>query len=315
MQKKKTIYRMIDISSIVIFVATFIILIVFWKKIPDTIPTHFNAAGIADNYGDKTTLILLVFGEVFTLGSMIFASAIVKMTSSSGNKTGAEEAILQTISPMLSVLNLVLVCMFAYMFYCSAACKPLGIYFLPITLIATFFPIIYFMCKYVKLSAFHMKQYNADMKEKEQGSVRHRSYRSKIDWWLGGLLIISCLLPLWVAVLEFLDEGQIDMWIVIVELFIVLLIVPLFFIKYKLYEEHLNVQFGIYGSYRIPYSSITGIKKTMNPLSSAAMSLKRIQIDYMKNGSHGLILISPVDRDEFIKILNEKCELQKLKGC
>ena len=40
----------------------------------------------------------------------------------------------------------------------------------------------------------------------------------------------------------------------------------------------------------------------MNPLSSAAMSLKRIQIDYTPGG---MILISPKNRDEFIQFINE----------
>ena len=296
MQKKKSIYRMMDILSITLMIATFVLLVIFWKKIRDTIRSHYDGAGMPDAYNDKSSLILLVFAEVFTLGSMLFAKLMVKMTSSSNN------AIMETINPMLSVLNLCLVIMFTYMFYCSATSKALGIYFLPVTLIWTFLPIIYYLYKYYKMTGRNPRKEQKELQSLDESNPI-KSYRSKVDWWLGGLLVFCLILPVWIAVVEFMDEGQIDMWMLVFELFMLLLLAPLFFIKYTLYDKHLKVQCGFYGTYRIKYDSITSIKKTMNPLSSAAMSLKRIQIDYTPGG---MILISPKNRDEFIKIINEK---------
>lgn len=294
--KKKTVYRMLDILSITLMIATFVLLIVFWKKIPDTIPSHYDGAGIPDAYNDKSSLILLVFAEVFTLGSMLFAKLMVKMTSSSNN------AIMETINPMLSVLNLGLVVMFTYMFYCSATSKALGIYFLPVTLIWTFLPIVYYLYKYYKMTGRNSIKEQKEMQSLDESNPI-RSYRSKVDWWLGGLLVFCLILPVWIAAVEFMDEGKIDLWMFVFELFMIVLLAPLFFMKYTLYDKHLKVQCGFYGTHRIKYDSITSIKKTMNPLSSAAMSLKRIQIDYSPGG---MILISPKNRDEFIKLINEK---------
>jgi uncharacterized membrane protein len=296
MQKKKFIYRTIDILSIILMIATFVLLVLFWKKIPDTIPSHYDGAGMPDAYNDKSSLILLVFAEVFTLGSMLFAKLMVKMTSSSNN------SIMETINPMLSVLNFGLVVMFTYMFYCSATSKALGIYFLPVTLIGTFLPIIYYLYKYYRITGRNPRKEQKELQTLDETSPI-KSYRSKVDWWLGGLLVFCLILPIWIAVVEFIDEGKFDMWMLVFELFMIVLLAPLFFIKYTLYDEHLKVQCGFYGTYRIKYASIINIKKTMNPLSSAAMSLKRIQIDY---ASGGMILISPKNRDEFIKIVNEK---------
>ena len=42
-----------------------LLLIVFWGKIPEKIVTHFNGAGVADRWGNKGSLILLVFMMVY----------------------------------------------------------------------------------------------------------------------------------------------------------------------------------------------------------------------------------------------------------
>ena len=64
---------------------------------------------------------------------------------------------------------------------------------------------------------------------------------------------------------------------------------------------------SFYGKVRIAYKDIVGVKSTMNPISSAALSLKRLQIDYAENGIQRMILISPVRRKEFVELLGEKC--------
>ena len=59
--------------------------------------------------------------------------------------------------------------------------------------------------------------------------------------------------------------------------------------------------------------AFTSIKKTWNPLSSAAMSLRRIQIDYTVNGRHEIMLISPVKRDEFLREVEKRMGIQNIK--
>ena len=85
------------------------------------------------------------------------------------------------------------------------------------------------------------------------------------------------------------------------------------FMRYTLYNDYILVQCYIFGTERIPYESITSIKKTWNPLSSAAMSLRRIQIDYTVNGRHEIMLISPVKRDEFLREVEKRMGIQNIK--
>ena len=94
---------------------------------------------------------------------------------------------------------------------------------------------------------------------------------------------------------------------------ILLIFIPLVFMRYTLYNDYILVQCYIFGTERIPYESITNIKKTWNPLSSAAMSLRRIQIDYTVNGRHEIMLISPVKRDEFLREVEKRMGIQNIK--
>ncbi len=61
-----------------------------------------------------------------------------------------------------------------------------------------------------------------------------------------------------------------------------------------------------YGPFKkvIPLNLIKSVKKTTNTLSGPALSLKRIEIVY---GQYDFVLISPKDRDEFMRVLSKYC--------
>lgn len=43
---------------------------IFYSRLPETIATHFNAAGVADGFGGRATLWLLVGNAIFVYGVM-----------------------------------------------------------------------------------------------------------------------------------------------------------------------------------------------------------------------------------------------------
>ena len=148
------------------------------------------------------------------------------------------------------------------------------------------------------------KTQNAYYKEVEnyqQGVV----YRSKVDWWLGLLLGGSVGFMVYLTLMPIVKGEGVEWVITISTIFVLLLVLPLFAMKYVLYSEHLYVSCGIYGKIRVPYEAISSVKATHNPLSSAALSLDRIQIDYTENGYHQMVLISPVRKKEFMKKIEE----------
>ena len=73
-----------------------------------------------------------------------------------------------------------------------------------------------------------------------------------------------------------------------------------------MYNDHLLISMSIYGKVRVRYENIQKMTKTFNPISSAALSLKRLQIDYVENGVRQMILISPKDRDGFMAEIEKR---------
>lgn len=71
-------------------------------------------------------------------------------------------------------------------------------------------------------------------------------------------------------------------------------------IKYTIDRDQLLVKNSIFGTTKINVSEIRKIKETNNPLSAPAGSLDRILIKYSDSRA---VLISPINRDEFIKEL------------
>ena len=118
---------------------------------------------------------------------------------------------------------------------------------------------------------------------------------------LGG----SVVLMIYIAVAPLFLEKNLELGMIIISALTLLFILPLFFMKYVFYSTHLLVSCGVYGKERIEYSAIRHFKETKNPISSAALSLDRLQIDYIKNGYRQTVLISPVHKKEFMNRLEQ----------
>lgn len=128
-------------------------------------------------------------------------------------------------------------------------------------------------------------------------------FNSKKDWWL--------TLIIWGAALFAMGSGIYGLMVKPASflIFFIVLIgaitVPLFMLwmwfttYYFLNKEDLIIKYGPFQS-TIPLHAIKYVKKTNNPFSSPALSLKRVEIFY---GKYNSVLISPVDRDGFIAVL------------
>lgn len=302
-------FKKIHRLSLIIGALSILLPLIFWSKIPDKIPMHYNAAGMVDNWSDKTSLILLFFVIALLMGVMSIAVYLVKTNMNSKYSKEAEKSEMRVAYPIVVLMNLVVQIMFAYIMFCCVTCRPLGTLFLPVFLIGTFAPIVYMIYKCGKIQAASGTQkaiYKAI--EKQEPGV---TYRTAVDWWLG-LLLGGCIVSeIWLAVEPIVKTGKIDWAMLLIAVVVSGIVVPLFGIKYVMYPEHLLVSMSVYGKARIRYEDIVDVKKTYNPLSSAAMSINRIQIDYVENGVHHMVLISPVRRKTFLKELEEKRERSK----
>lgn len=129
-------------------------------------------------------------------------------------------------------------------------------------------------------------------------------YASKIDVWLAVVLLgsaVGCL----VAFLLVLRTGNVA---VIAATFLALVLgagLPVWLLastNYTLNDTTLRVKSGPF-KWQIPIGQITGITPTSNPLSSPALSLDRLRIDY---GRGRAIMISPRNPDQFIQDLETR---------
>lgn len=77
---------------------------------------------------------------------------------------------------------------------------------------------------------------------------------------------------------------------------------------YYITENSLKIKCGPF-SQNIPLNKIKSVKRSRNYLAGCALSLDRLQIFY---GNSGFALVSPKDRDVFIKQLQENTSLKEL---
>ena len=312
MSEKMKIFQKVQYVTVGIAFTSVLLPLIFWKKIPGKIPQHYNGVGEVDIWSDKMSLILLFFVILFLLGMMSAITYFIRTSGSSANASESEKRTYGRLYPVIVLMNLCLMLMFAYIVFCSVTCRALGKLFLPVSLLLTFAPFVCYIYRSIKETTPKKEMKRAYAKQEKEEAEEAISYRTRIDLWLTLLILIPLVMEVKIGI-DSIRAGKPN-WIIIGTLFLILLIfIPLVFIRYTLYNDYILVKCYLFGTERIPYESITNIKKTWNPLSSAAMSLRRIQIDYTVNGRHEMTLISPVKRDEFLKEVEKRMAVQKIK--
>lgn len=127
-------------------------------------------------------------------------------------------------------------------------------------------------------------------------------YESKIDAWLLIVLIAAMALSLSAVISALLAGGPGALWAVIPAFIgIGLPSWVLMTTRYTLDRNRLLVKSGPF-RWSIPVAEISNIEPTSNPLSSPALSLDRLQIEY--SGGRRL-MISPKDKEAFLAELEE----------
>lgn len=123
-------------------------------------------------------------------------------------------------------------------------------------------------------------------------------YRSKIDAWLLIAFIVSMSATLGVSVFMLMNAapGAIAFVSIITILGAGLPLWICLGTRYVLTQEALAIRCGPF-RWRVPIAGITDISRTRNPLSSPALSLDRLRIDY---GAGSQVMISPKDMNEFL---------------
>lgn len=131
-----------------------------------------------------------------------------------------------------------------------------------------------------------------------------RVFKSKMDSWLALILLSSLLLCLWIALVTFLQGGMVNL---LIAAFIVLTGagLPLWIFvgtRYLVDKEQLRIISGPF-RWNISLCEINSVRETRDPISSPALSLDRLDIDYAKQRH---ILVSPKNRIEFLIAIGQQ---------
>lgn len=105
-----------NIISIVLIVLYIAFLAIGWSSFPEELPTHFNAAGVADSFGPKSSLLV----EPAVMIGLFLLLAVVERFPKLWNIPAEvidddEEGVLNTVYMMLGIIKIaiILVCPFA----------------------------------------------------------------------------------------------------------------------------------------------------------------------------------------------------------
>ena len=135
-------------------------------------------------------------------------------------------------------------------------------------------------------------------------------YKSKIGLWAHIVCILLSLLPIWLLV-DIICEitGATDLWVglVITLPLAIFIVLPGYLSTYYMLEENrLFTRCGLF-KYAIDYKDIISIHESKNPISSFALSLDRVKINYTNgNRKSTYMLVSPKNKQEFMRKLNER---------
>ena len=124
-----------------------------YSSLPDTIPTHFNAAGEADGFGRKASIVSLpVVASLLYIGLTLLNR--VPHSFNFPTPITQDNALRQytNATRMIRYLKLILVVVFAGISYqtiqqANGTGDGLGLWFLPLTLGLIFMPLLYFVIK------------------------------------------------------------------------------------------------------------------------------------------------------------------------
>ena len=148
--------KLVDLLGWIILLALWALTITHYSTLPDTIPTHFNGAGEADGFGSKASIIGLPVIATLLFILLTILNRYPHIFNYPSPVTQDNALRLYTLATrMLRYLKLVLLVVFGgigFMTVQHATGKAagLGVWFLPLTLVLTFLPLIYFVVKSVQ---------------------------------------------------------------------------------------------------------------------------------------------------------------------
>ncbi|MDX1964150.1 MAG: PH domain-containing protein [Pirellulales bacterium] len=136
-------------------------------------------------------------------------------------------------------------------------------------------------------------------------------FPSKIDWWVAAALALPLITGMSIGILSLWEGNTTSLLIGLGMLLGVGLLYwgLIFPMRYGLSDSQLVIRCGIC-RWTIPLQKISSVNPTSNPLSSPALSLDRLHIQYGPSFFNS-VMISPQDSNLFLQELAQKAGLKR----
>ncbi|KAF1015411.1 MAG: hypothetical protein GAK29_04567 [Acinetobacter bereziniae] len=134
-----------------------------------------------------------------------------------------------------------------------------------------------------------------------------QKFRSKIDWWVLGFLIAmtGLLIQLLFTMYAKGTMAEYPEHTAVYILTIAVIWWPALNTRYIIQENSLTIH-CLFLKWNIPLANIQKMTPSHDSIASPALSLDRLKIEYIKEGEHKQILVSPRNRQAFIEAVQTK---------
>ena len=148
--------KSVEIIGWLLIFAIWGLTILNYQNLPDTIPTHYNGAGVADGFGDKWMILTLPlvatvlfvgltilnkFPHIFNYPTAITADNALRQYTNATRLIRYLKVIIAVIFGLIAFLTIR---------HANGQTDGLGIWFLPLTMGLIFMPLIHFLIKSIK---------------------------------------------------------------------------------------------------------------------------------------------------------------------
>ena len=148
--KKYPLDQIMKRLCLLLLLVTVVFLTAFWQRIPDEVPMHFNAAGEIDRWSSRTELLILPVISWLVYGLLTVVEQIFRTWNAGGNGIKKQEQVHILLRHLLSTLKLLVVVIFTWITVWCALALPLPVWFLPVTLVAVFGDMVYWIVRLIR---------------------------------------------------------------------------------------------------------------------------------------------------------------------
>ena len=151
--------KIIEFIGWILLIGTWILTVLSFSDLPESIPTHFNGAGEADGFGEKSNIYTLpIIGTILFIGMTMLNKNphIFNYPEAITNENALSQY--YNTTRMIRILKLIIVFIFGLILimtlqYTNGYADGLGTWFLPFTIGLFTIPTLYFLIKSIKIKA------------------------------------------------------------------------------------------------------------------------------------------------------------------